>query len=105
MQDNPQMTMKITLEQLVEIARTAEYKNPIDWGELPIDEETVYRVYAGAVYTSYSKTSLQNKDIVMLASLIKLHVENFVLQQTVSQLQHTISKLQRVNRTGAPDSP
>lgn len=95
MQDNPQMTTQIIIDQLVELARQAEYKNPIDWGELPLDEDTVYSTYARAVYISYAQTTPQYKDVVLLASIIKLHVENFVLSQTNAQLRDTITKLSK----------
>lgn len=95
MQDNPQMTTQITIDQLVELARQAEYKNPIDWGELPLSEDTIYATYARAVYISYAQTSPAYKDVVLLASIIKLHVENFVLSQTNAQLRETITKLSK----------
>lgn len=93
MQNNPQMTTQITLEQLIEIAKTAEYKNPIEWGELPVDEDIIYKVYANAVYITYTKTSPEYKDVVLLASIIKLHVENYVLKQNNAQLRETIAML------------
>lgn len=92
MQDNPQI---ITLEQLIDLAKQAEYTAPIEWGELPIDEDYVYSVYAKAVYLAFSKTAPENRNIVYLASLIKLNVENFALQQTNLQLQKTIANLQK----------
>ena len=35
------VTINVTIEQLVELAKQAEYKNPIEWGELPVDEDSV----------------------------------------------------------------
>lgn len=87
------MPTQITIKQLVELAKTAEIKNPIEWGELPINEDVVYEVFAKAVYQVYSQTRPEYKDVVLLAGMIKLHVEAYVLKQQLDSLQKTISAL------------
>ena len=91
MENTPKM---ITLEQLIDLAKAAETNNPIEWGELPINEERVYTIFAQAVYSAFSKQSIETRTVVMLASLIKLNVENFVLNQQNLHLQKTILNLQ-----------
>lgn len=88
------MILNITLEQLVELAKQAEYKNPIDWGELPIEEDNVYSAFAQAMYSAYTKAEPATRDLVFLASIIKLQVENFALGQHNKLLLHTIANLQ-----------
>ncbi len=88
------MTLNITVEQLVELAKQAEYKNPIEWGELPVEEDAVYVAFAQAMYAAYSKTDPATKDLVLLASLIKLQTENFALGQHNKLLLNTIAELQ-----------
>ena len=61
------------VEQLVELAKEAELEDPIDWGELAIDEEEAYRLVA------YSVAELENNPLVLKASLVKLVVENMTL--------------------------
>jgi hypothetical protein len=85
----------ITLEQLVSVAREAEVSNPIDWGELPINEELVYKTFALASYNAYQTTDPVDKDLVLLASIIKLQVENFALKQQQFIYMDTISNLQK----------
>lgn len=88
------MTLNITVEQLVELAKQAEYKNPIEWGELPVEEEAVYLAFAHAMYAAYAKTDATTKDLVLLASLVKLQTENFALGQHNKLLLNTIAELQ-----------
>lgn len=88
------MTVNITVEQLVELAKQAEYKNPIEWGELPVDEDTIYTAFAKAMYTAYSSTDPTTRDLVLLASLVKLQTENFALGQQAKILLNTIAELQ-----------
>lgn len=88
------MTINITLEQLVQLAKQAEYKNPIEWGELLVDEDTVYATFAQAMYSAYTKADPATKNLVFLASLVKLQTENFALDQQNKLLLNTIAKLQ-----------
>lgn len=88
------MTTKLTLEQLIELARAADAE-PTDFGMIEVDEDEVYKTLAIAVYKGFLKASPENKDIVYLASTINLQVKNFVLQQEKMKLLSTISRLQK----------
>ena len=88
------MTINVTIEQLVELAKQAEYKNPIEWGEIPVDEDSVYTAFAHAMYSAYTRTDPATKDLVLLASLVKLQTENFALGQQNKLLLSTIAELQ-----------
>jgi hypothetical protein len=92
-----QLTLNLTIEQLVELAKQAEYKNPIEWGELLVDEDTVYAAFAQAMYGAYTKTDPATRDLVLLAGLVKLQTENFALGQQNKLLLHTIATLQDNN--------
>lgn len=46
---------------------------PIDWGMLPVKEEDVYLLMAQCV------AEIENDELVLKASIVKLLVENFVL--------------------------
>lgn len=91
------MTLNITVEQLVELAKQAEYKNPIEWGELPVQEDAVYTAFAHAMYSAYTRTDQATRDLVLLASIIKLQTENFALGQQNKLLLNTIAELQDKN--------
>jgi hypothetical protein len=71
----------ISLEQLVELAKEVENTDPIDWGMLQVDEDTVYRLIASQVLELYNT----NDQVTMLASITKLIVENFVLNMKLLQ--------------------
>lgn len=94
------MSNKLTVEQLIELARSAD-PEPVDFGMIEVDEEEVYRSLTLAVCKGFLKAAPETKDIVYLASTINLQVRNFVLYQekikllaTINQLQKQIAKLQ-----------
>jgi hypothetical protein len=88
------LNINVTVEQLVELAKQAEYKNPIEWGELPVEEDAVYTAFAHAMYSAYVKTDSSTRDLVLLASIVKLQTENFALGQHNKLLLNTIAELQ-----------
>jgi hypothetical protein len=65
--------------RLVELAREVEIKDPIDWGMLSIREEDAYELMANSVLDQFYTLPEDHKETVMLATLTKLLVENFVL--------------------------
>jgi len=60
-------------EQLAELAMEVEITDPIDWGNLSIDERTAYQLMATHVL------DMDNDSITTQAIIVKLLVENFVL--------------------------
>ncbi len=60
-------------EQLAELAMEVEITDPIDWGNLNIDERTAYQLMATHVL------DMDNDSITAQAIIVKLLVENFVL--------------------------
>jgi hypothetical protein len=70
----------LTIDELIELAREVETEDPIDWAYLNVSEEDAYKLIAFSVmeqYESWKKT--EHCDTVMLATIVKLIVENFVL--------------------------
>jgi hypothetical protein len=88
------LTINITVDQLVELAREAESRNPIEWGEIPVNEDTVYRTFAITMYAAYTNIAPETKDLVLLASIVKLQTENFALSQHNKLLLNSIRELQ-----------
>lgn len=86
--------MNITIEQLVLLAKEAEVNNPIEWGELPIQEDLVYATFAKLVHDAYQRTDPSTILLVLMASVVKLKVEMFVLEQINKKLLNTIRTLQ-----------
>jgi hypothetical protein len=68
------------VNHIADLAKEVEAEDPIDWGMLPIDEDEVYRLMAlHVVETMAPKYDQPEFRDVMLATVVKLVVENFVL--------------------------
>lgn len=61
------------VEALVTLAMEVEMEDPIDWGMLAIDEQEAYKLMASHVL------EMSNDDLTNKAIIVKLLVENFVL--------------------------
>lgn len=79
------------VEQLVDLAEHIELSDPIDWGMLEINEHDAYGLMANGVLESYLSTDADSRDMMLLATTVKLTVENFVLNL---KLQQALSKAQ-----------
>jgi hypothetical protein len=67
------------VQQLVQLAQEIESEDPIDWGMLSVNENDAYEMIATSVLENYLKTDADSRDIMMLSTIVKLTVENFVL--------------------------
>jgi hypothetical protein len=65
--------MKDNIDLLVDLAMEIEVEDPIDWGMLAIDEKEAYRLMATHVL------EMNNDELTNQAVIVKLLVENFVL--------------------------
>lgn len=65
----------LTINDIVEIALEIESEDPIDWGMLAIDERTAYEMIATSVVENCKDSEVG----LLLAIIVKLTVENFVL--------------------------
>jgi hypothetical protein len=61
------------IDLLVELATQVEMEDPIDWGMLAIGEHDAYKLMAAHVL------EMNNDDLTNRAIIVKLLVENFVL--------------------------
>jgi|TARA_B110000914_G_scaffold81854_1_gene72048 hypothetical protein len=68
-----------TVEQLVEIAREVEIEDPINWEELNVSEESAYNLIANQVLSDHMMRNSDDHEVVLLATVTKLIVENFIL--------------------------
>lgn len=64
---------------LVDIAMECELSDPIDWGMLHITEKEAYQMMASNVLEQFQDVEDKQQLIVILATMTKLLVENFVL--------------------------
>ena len=67
------------VEQLAHLASQVEIDDPIDWGMLEIEEHDAYMLMSSKVLEMYLSEHKDHRDMVMLATTVKLVVENLVL--------------------------
>jgi hypothetical protein len=72
-------------EQLVELAEQIEMGDPIDWGMLNINEHTAYELMSAGVLDNYLGMDPDCRDMMLLATVVKLTVENFALNLKLMQ--------------------
>jgi len=75
--------MKITLEQIIDLAKEATDGDPIPWQLVNLDEEYSWEIIATQVYDAYLKlaevTERDAREVVFLALVTSLTMRNFVL--------------------------
>jgi hypothetical protein len=68
------------IDYLIDLAKEVEMEDPIDWGMLSIDEDNAYRLLATSLVENmgpkYDQPGMKD---VLLATVLKLVVENFTL--------------------------
>jgi len=73
--------MKYTPNQIIELAKEVEITdNDVEWDNLPLDKDRVYQIVGSQAYELYQHYSQsEDGEAIMLATITKLLVENFVL--------------------------
>ena len=75
---------KITATMLVDLAMQAELTDPIDWGQLSMEERQAYTLMATSVIEQMNSLPDDQRVMVAMATMTKLLVENFVLNVKLS---------------------
>jgi hypothetical protein len=79
--------MKFTLEQIIELAKEVEISDEIDWDDLPLDKDRIYQIIGSQTYELYQEYAhSENGEAILLATVTKLLIENFVLNIRVNNL-------------------
>ena len=83
--------MQEFIREVIDLAKQVEVTDPIDWGTLKIEEDETYYLIATSVVEQLGVHFIKgnmyieaNKN-VMIASIVKLVVENFVLNLKLTQ--------------------
>ena len=72
--------MKYTQEEIIELAKDVESEDAIDWANLPVERDRIYQMIGSQAYEIYvTQSQDQDREAILLATVIKLVVENFVL--------------------------
>ena len=76
--------MKYTQEQIIELAKNVELEDSIDWSDVNVDRDKIYQIIGSQAYEIYA-TQCEEEDgeAVLLATVVKLVVENFILNLRV----------------------
>jgi len=64
---------------LIELAEEMDKEDPIDWGMLPIKEKDAYKIVAESIAEIYNNAPEEKREIILLSSLMRMSVQNFVL--------------------------
>lgn len=78
MYENAAAAVAAYVERISKLAQEIDVEDPIDWGMLNISEENAYKLIAANVVNQFDKYDSSERDI-MVATITKLVVENFVL--------------------------
>lgn len=65
--------------KIVELAKEVEIKDSIDWSQFQMTKDEAYEMFAQNVLTQMMAVPQDYRETVMLGTLTKLLVENFVL--------------------------
>ena len=72
--------MKYTLEEIIELAKNVELEDSIDWSEVNVDRDRIYQMIGSQAYEIYvTQAAEEDREAILLATVVKLVVENFVL--------------------------
>jgi len=72
------------VDRIAALAKEIETEDPIDWGLLNMNEEDAYRLIALNTVNQFDKYNMSERE-VMIATITKLVVENFVLNLKLQQ--------------------
>jgi hypothetical protein len=76
--------MNYTLEQIIELAKEVETTDAIDWDNLPLNKDSIYQLVGSQAYELYKQhADSESGEAIIVSTIIKLLVENFVLNLKV----------------------
>ena len=78
MYENSTAAVQVYIERIAKLAQEIESEDTIDWGMTEIAEDDAYKLIAMSVVNQFDKYSVDEREI-MIATITKLVVENFVL--------------------------
>jgi hypothetical protein len=66
--------------QIIELAKEIESQDPINWDGLPLHRDAIYTMLGLSVLEKVSTYAQSERELILMAGVLKLTVENFVLQ-------------------------
>ena len=74
------LTKTEAVGKIVELAKTLDIKDNINWTGLSVSESDVYEMMANSVIDQMYNLPQDHKESVSMATITKLLVENFILK-------------------------
>jgi hypothetical protein len=79
--------MNYTLEEIIELAKDVELGDAIDWDNVAVDRDKIYQMIGSQAYELFTDQANDlDREAILLATVIKLVVENFVLNIQVNSI-------------------
>ncbi len=79
---------QIDIDQLIEIAFAVEEGDPIDWGLFKHGQEQSMKMIAASILEQFDRETWTDEDrVVVMATITKLVVENFILHARLMKLE------------------
>jgi hypothetical protein len=69
----------ISQKDLIELAKEVEKADPIEWGTINLDKDSTYSLMSLSIVELYKDVDPKLLPITLMATVLKLTVENFVL--------------------------
>jgi hypothetical protein len=83
------MARELQVKDIIDLVREIDSEDPIDWGMLNIDETQATELVANNLLEQYNTiwASMEDneRNVIMLATITKLVVENFTLNLKLMQ--------------------
>ena len=76
------------LNTIIELAKEVENGDPIDWGMLAVNEDDAYKLIATSMLEYFICITGEDRELAMMATIVKLAVENFVLNLKLAAIQN-----------------
>ena len=87
MYENANAAVAAYTDRIAKLAQEIEVEDPIDWGMLSISEENAYNLISANVVNHFDKYDHSEREI-MIATIVKMVVENFVLNLKLQKAQN-----------------
>jgi hypothetical protein len=79
--------MNYTLEEIIELAKDVELGDAIDWDNIAVDRDKIYQMIGSQAYELFTdQANDSDREAILLATVVKLVVENFVLNIQVNSI-------------------
>ena len=87
------LTKTEAVGRLIALAKEVEVRDKIDWTQSNVTEEEVYEMMGNSVIDQMYSLPEEHRESVAMATLVKLLVENFVLNTKLNEerLKHAPS--------------